>query len=80
MGHQSAARTMDFNIQRNLEENGKPRKAGEPIRLSVEHVLGALFLLLFGNIAATISFSIEMLLNYFNRKKLKVRQFMNFSN
>lgn len=69
---QSATRTMDYDIQRNLEENGKPPQGGEPIRLSVEHMLGALLLLLFGNVFATISFSVEMLTKYFDKNKLKV--------
>lgn len=64
---------MNYDIQRNLEENGKPPQAGVPIKLSVEHILGALLLLLFGNVLAIISFSVELLANYVNKNKLKVR-------
>lgn len=67
---QSASRTMNYDIQRNLEENGKPPTGGEPIKLSVEHVLGALFLLLFGTALATISFLVEMLLKHKNKLKV----------
>lgn len=69
---QSATRTMDYNIQRNLEENGKTPEGGDPIKLSIEHILGALLLLLFGNAFATISFSVEILTKYFDKIKLKV--------
>lgn len=71
--YQSATRTMDYGIQRKLEENGKQPQAGVPIKLSVQHILGALFLLLFGNCFATIAFIVEMLLNTFKRNKMKVR-------
>ncbi|XP_063707554.1 uncharacterized protein LOC134836266 [Culicoides brevitarsis] len=57
---QSAKETMNYDIQRNIEENAKPPEGGEPVRLSVQHILGALFLLLFGSIAATISFFFEL--------------------
>lgn len=52
---------MDYDIQRNIEENGKPPEGGEPVKLSIQHILGALFLLLFGSIAALISFIIELI-------------------
>lgn len=51
---------MDYDIQRNIEENGKPPDGGEPIMLSIQHILGALFLLLFGNIFASVCFVIEL--------------------
>lgn len=57
---------MDYDIQQSLEENGKPPKAGAPIRLSVEHILGALFVLLFGNVLASVFFVLEILYNYFS--------------
>lgn len=64
---------MDYDIQRNLEENGRPKQSGEPKRLSVEHILGALLLLLFGNVFATISFFIEMFTNWFNKNQFRAR-------
>lgn len=61
---------MDYDIQRNLEENGQKsktiRRNGRPIKLSVEHILGALYVLLFGNVVAVVCFSVEMLVNYFS--------------
>lgn len=51
---------MDYDIQRNIEENGKPPDGNEPVKLSVQHILGALFLLLFGSVAATVSFIFEL--------------------
>lgn len=62
---------MDYDIQQNLEENGGTHNL--PVKLSVDHILGALFLLLFGNAFATVSFLVEILLNYCCNNKLTVR-------
>lgn len=70
---QSASRLMDYDVQRNLEENSKPPQGGAPVKLSVQHILGALFMLLFGNALAVISFLLEMLFKIFIRSKLKLR-------
>lgn len=59
---------MDYDIQRNLEENGKTKKGREPIKLSVEHILGAIFLLLMGNAVASIFFFVELLLSCQQKK------------
>lgn len=59
---------MDYDIQRNLEENSKPPK-GEPVKLSIEHIIGAMFLLFLGNVVATIVFFVELLFSYYNMKR-----------
>ncbi len=56
---------MDYDIQRTLEENEKPPHGGEPVKLSVDHILGALFVLLIGNALATVFFLVEVLVHYF---------------
>lgn len=60
---------MDYDIQRNIEENSKPPDGGEPVKLSIQHILGALFLWIFGNAAAVIFFVLEVLWN-FNKKRV----------
>lgn len=69
---------MDYAIQRNLEENEQKSKSlhrsGGPIKLSVEHILGPLFVLLFGNAVAAVCFSIEMLVKCFSDSRLKSSQ------
>lgn len=60
---------MDYNIQQTLEENEKSRQGGAPIKLTVEHILGALFILLIGNSIATIFFLLEMLFGYLSRRQ-----------
>ncbi|KAG4071256.1 hypothetical protein HA402_003960 [Bradysia odoriphaga] len=66
---QSGYRLMNYNIQRNIESNSKPPDGGEPVKLSIQHVLGALFLWTFGNSAAVIVFVLELLWQY-NRKRM----------
>lgn len=60
---------MDSDIQRSLEENGKPPQGGAPVKLSFEHILGAMFLLFFGNTIAIISFLVEVFLDYYYKKR-----------
>lgn len=60
---------MDYGIQRNIEENSKPPDGGEPVKLSVQHILGAVFLWIFGSSLATVAFVIEMIW-YYNKKKV----------
>lgn len=67
---------MDYTIQKNIEENGKPPEGGEPIKISVDHILGALFLLLFGNLAATVSFIFEIIWFYNLRKSSFIKKIM----
>ncbi|XP_037040297.1 uncharacterized protein LOC119077222 [Bradysia coprophila] len=62
-------RLMNYNIQRNIESNSKPPDGGEPVKLSIQHVLGALFLWIFGNSAAVIVFILEILWEY-NKKRI----------
>lgn len=52
---------MDYDIQRNIEGNSRTSGGGEPVKLSIEHILGALFLWMFGNIVAVIIFVLEVL-------------------
>lgn len=59
---------MDYAIQRNIEVNSKPPDGGEPIKLSIQHILGALLLLLFGNTFASVTFVLEILWNYNKRR------------
>lgn len=51
---------MNYVIQRNIIENMKPPGNSEPVKLSVEHILGALFLLLFGHLFACVVLTIEV--------------------
>lgn len=60
---------MDYDIQRNIVENSKPPDGGEPVKLSYQHILGALLLWIFGNTAAIMFFALEILWNY-NKKKV----------
>lgn len=60
---------MDYDIQRSIVENSKPPDGGEPVKLSIQHILGAVFLWIFGNAAAIIFFVLEILWN-FNKKKV----------
>lgn len=60
---------MDYDIQRSIVENSKAPDGGEPVKLSIQHILGALFLWIFGNAAAVVFFVIEILWNY-NKKKI----------
>lgn len=60
---------MDYDIQRNIVENSKPPDGGEPVKLSIQHILGALLLWIFGNTVAMIFFVLEILWNY-NKKKV----------
>lgn len=60
---------MDYDIQRNIVENSKPPEGGETVKLSIQHILGALFLWIFGNVAATIFFVLEIFWNY-NKEKI----------
>lgn len=64
---------MNYNIQRNIEENGKPPDGGEPVKLSVQHILGALYLLLFGSIGAAVSFVVELFWYYKVEKSVIMR-------
>lgn len=52
---------MDYEIQRNIEENGKPKLQLDPVKLLEQHILGVIFLLLLGNAAATFIFFLEIL-------------------
>ncbi|KAJ6637235.1 hypothetical protein Bhyg_09965 [Pseudolycoriella hygida] len=38
--HSAASRTVDYDIQHNLEINGKRSQETEPVKLSVQHILG----------------------------------------
>lgn len=66
---QSAYRLMDYDIQRSIVENGKAHDGGEPVKLSIQHILGALFLWMFGNSAGILVFVLEKLWNY-NKKNI----------
>lgn len=55
---------MDYVIQKNIEDNAKPPEQSDPKILSVQHILGAIFLLLLGDICATVLFFIELLFGY----------------
>lgn len=65
---------MDYDIQRNIEENGKPPDGGEPVKLSVQHILGALFLLLFGTLTAGIAFVFELFWYHKVQKSVMVKK------
>lgn len=66
--YKSAVNTMDYSIQRTIEENGKPPDNSEPVRLSVQHILGALFLLVFGHLAATVCLILEIFWDAYGKK------------
>lgn len=51
---------MNYQIQKNFDENKKASESDEPVRLSIEHILGQLIILGFGYIAATICFLAEI--------------------
>lgn len=70
----AAVNTMDYSIQRNIEENSKTPDGNEPVKLSIQHILGAVFLLLFGNIAATICFLLELFWNYKAKRILMLKK------
>lgn len=70
----AAVNTMDYSIQRNIEENSKTPDGSEPVKLSIQHILGALFLLLFGNIAAIICFLLEIFWHYKARRMLMLKK------
>lgn len=60
--YKTVVHTMDYDIQRNIRENMKPASNNEPIRLSVRHILGVWFILLFGFLFAGMVFTVEILL------------------
>lgn len=51
---------MDYDIQRSIEENSKQTDGGEPVKLSIQHVLGALLLWIFGSAVAVFVFGLEI--------------------
>uniref|UniRef100_A0A336LV05 CSON002664 protein n=1 Tax=Culicoides sonorensis TaxID=179676 RepID=A0A336LV05_CULSO len=59
--YQSAAKFLDYEVQKNIEENTKLLGNFKPVKLSVPHITGALFLLIFGNLIGTVIFVIEIL-------------------
>lgn len=61
---------MDYDIQRNIEQNdGKHEQDDDPVKLSIQHILGAIFLLLLGSAGATVAFVIEILRFWYCNKK-----------
>ncbi|XP_063702358.1 uncharacterized protein LOC134832305 [Culicoides brevitarsis] len=58
--HKSAEQSMDYEIQRNIIANTKNKGSREPVKLSVSHILGPLFILLFGNLFGFVAFLIEI--------------------
>lgn len=60
---------MDYDIQSNIVENSKPPDGGEPVKLSIQHILGALFLWIFGTATAAMFFVLEIMWNY-NKKRM----------
>lgn len=61
---------MDYDIQRNIEQNyGKSLQSDDPVKLSIQHILGATFLLLLGSTGATFVFLIEILWFWYCNKK-----------
>lgn len=52
---------MDYEIQKDIEENMKNTGSFEPFSLTVEHILGALYLLLIGHLFGIIVFFVEFL-------------------
>lgn len=66
---QAGYRLMDYDIQRSIVENSKTPDGGDPVKLSIQHILGAIFLWTFGTTIAAIFFALEILWNH-NEKKV----------
>lgn len=62
---------MDYNIQRNIDENGNPPEGDDPVRLSIEHVLGEIFILGLGYTAAVFCFIFEILFYQHQKRRQK---------
>lgn len=60
---------MDYDIQRSVEENSKQPDGSEPVKLSIQHVLGALFLWIFGSAVAVFVFGLEIV---WHRNRIRV--------
>lgn len=58
---------MDYKIQRNIDENGNPPDGDDPVRLSIEHILGELIILSLGYFGAFVCFLVEIV--YFHWKE-----------
>ncbi|XP_063697569.1 uncharacterized protein LOC134828520 [Culicoides brevitarsis] len=71
--YRSAEQTVDAEIQNNLMENSRKVANPEPVKLTISHILGPLFLLLFGMVFGLVAFIAENLWGN-DKKLLKVVQ------
>lgn len=62
---------MDYNIQRNIDENGNPPEGDDPVRLSIEHVLGEIIILVLGYLISIICFVFEVIYQQHQKRKFK---------
>ncbi|XP_063702357.1 uncharacterized protein LOC134832303 [Culicoides brevitarsis] len=69
--YETVVRKMDYVVQRNLVDNMKPPTNKEPVKLSVPHIFGAGFILLFGYLFATIAFAAEIFHSKYVRRVKK---------
>uniref|UniRef100_A0A336LSD3 CSON002663 protein n=1 Tax=Culicoides sonorensis TaxID=179676 RepID=A0A336LSD3_CULSO len=72
--YEAMVNSMDHVIQRNLFLNMKPAGNSEPVKLSVFHVIGALFLLIFGHLIAFLVFLIEIFFENSQKNKIKLKK------
>lgn len=59
--YETVVATMDYEVQRNILANMKAPTNSEPIKLSIPHILGAGFILLFGYLFAAVVLTMEIL-------------------
>lgn len=59
--HRESQRLLNPEIQHRLVENGKPSDDGAPVRLSIEHIIGALLFWAIGCISSFIVFVAELI-------------------
>lgn len=70
--YKATVKTMNYKIQKTIEENGKAVSGSDtPVKLSIDHITGANYILLIGNTLALTAFVGEILWFYKMRQLLK---------
>lgn len=58
----ASGKTMNYKIQKTIQENGRIMSGSDiPVKLSVEHIIGANYLLLIGSVVSLVAFLGEIL-------------------
>lgn len=72
--YKAGINTMDYTIQKNIDENGNPPDGDDPVRLSIEHVLGEIIILGMGYFGAFFVFLGEIIYFHWNKRRIVKRK------